>query len=59
GQEAYFYAHGGRARAMAVSGLMFSIILISSVSYGVWQEWWWASISVAIGTLAWVPKTRP
>jgi len=33
-----------RARAIATSGFVISATLISSISYGVWQEWWWASL---------------
>ena len=36
-----------RARAMAVSGLTAAIAVIASVSYGVWQEWWWATVFAA------------
>lgn len=58
GEKAQGYASGGRARALAVSGVMAAIILIASVSYGVWQEWWWALIALSLGLLAFVPKTR-
>lgn len=58
GQEALKFAQGGRARAMAVSGLIAPVLLISSVSYGVWQEWWWATIFVSIAVLHVVPKTK-
>lgn len=58
GQEALKFAAGGRARAMATAGLMAPIILISSVSYGVWQDWWWASIFMSAAVLYVVPRTK-
>jgi len=59
GQMAENFAKGGRARCLATAGFMSAAILISSVSYGVWQDWWWASLCIAIGTLHWIPKTQP
>lgn len=59
GQEAIKFAQGGRPRAMAAAGLIAPIILISSVSYGVWQDWWWASFFICAGVLALVPRTKP
>ena len=58
GQEALKFAKGGRARAMATAGLCAPIILISSVSYGVWQDWWWATLFIAAGVLSLVPRTK-
>lgn len=58
GQKAQDFASGGRARAMAVSGTFAAVIIIASVSYGVWQDWWWALIALSAGLLAFVPKTR-
>ena len=59
GQEAIKFAQGGRPRAMATAGLIAPAILISSVSYGVWQDWWWASFFICAGVLALVPRTKP
>ena len=36
-----------RMRAMAVAGLTAAITIVASVSYGVWQEWWWATVFAA------------
>lgn len=58
GREAIKFAQGGRARAMAVAGLIAPVVLISSVSYGVWQEWWWATLFISAGVLILVPKTK-
>ncbi|WP_371396260.1 O-antigen ligase family protein [Fretibacter rubidus] len=58
GQKAQDFASGGRARAVAVAGTMAAVILIASVSYGVWQDWWWALIALSTGLLGFVPKTR-
>jgi len=43
---------------MATAGLCAPIILISSVSYGVWQDWWWATLFIAAGVLSLVPRTK-
>ena len=37
------------ARAMAAAGTLAVAATISAVSYGVWQEWWWASLFLAGG----------
>ena len=57
GQEALKFAQGGRARSMAAAGLIAPVLLISSVSYGVWQDWWWASLFISAGVLYLVPRT--
>ena len=36
-----------RARAIASAGFVTAATLICSISYGVWQEWWWASLFLA------------
>ena len=43
-------------RAIALAGLMAAIIVISILTYGVWQYWWWGIIFLAVGTLHFVPK---
>lgn len=58
GKEAQKFAEGGRARAMATAGLIAPILLICSVSYGVWQDWWWASLFISAGVLSLVPQTK-
>jgi len=35
------------AFAMAATGFIVAATIISSVTYGVWQDWWWASIIFA------------
>ncbi len=39
------------AFAMGVTGLITAASIISSVTYGVWQDWWWASIILASASL--------
>lgn len=58
GLEALKFAQGGRARAMATAGVFAPVILISSVSYGVWQNWWWATLFITAGILSLVPRTK-
>ena len=38
------YVGKSRARAVAVAGFVTAATCVSGVSYGVWQEWWWASL---------------
>ena len=58
GREAAKFADGGRPRAMAAAGLIAAVLVISSVSYGVWQDWWWAMLFICTGVLTLVPRTR-
>ncbi len=58
GQQALKFSEGGRARSMAAAGIIAPIILISSVSYGVWQHWWWACLFLCAGVLHLVPRTK-
>lgn len=46
--------HGG-----AVSGVIIAALVISSISYGAWQFWWWGSLFLAIGTLHLLPRSEP
>ncbi len=36
-----------RLYAVMLCGFMITVIIIANISYGVWQEWWWASIIYA------------
>ena len=38
---------GDRGRAVAVAGLVACTTTVSAISFGVWQEWWWASVFLA------------
>lgn len=53
-----FCAHS-RLRAMAAAGTMAVAILLSSVTYGVWQEWWWAALFFAAAILHLLPEKFP
>jgi len=39
------------AFAMGATGFIVAAAIISSVTYGVWQDWWWASIILAGASL--------
>jgi O-antigen ligase len=43
-REMLAWVGDSRARAIATAGFVIAATVISSVSYGVWQEWWWASL---------------
>ena len=36
-----------RDRAIALAGVVAAGTVISAVSFGVWQHWWWASLALA------------
>jgi len=59
GREAQKFAAGGRARAIAVVGTMVPLIMFASVSYGVWQHWWWAAFFLSAAFLSLIPRTKP
>jgi len=44
-----------RARGAAVSGVIFATLLISSITYGAWQFWWWGCIFLAVAILHLLP----
>ncbi len=41
----------GKMQMIATTGLVVSAAIISSLSYGVWQDWWWASIILSAGLI--------
>jgi len=47
-----------RGHAGAVSGVITATIIISSLTYGAWQFWWWGTVFFAIGTLHLLPASR-
>lgn len=52
------YVQSG-SHGAAVSGVIMAILIISSLSYGAWQFWWWGSIFLAIGALHFLPGSKP
>jgi len=47
-------AHGG-----AVSGVIMAMLIISSLTYGAWQFWWWSCVFLAVGALHLLPGSTP
>ena len=47
-------AHGG-----AVSGLIMGVLIISSLTYGAWQFWWWGCVFLAVGALHLLAHSNP
>lgn len=43
-------------RSALVSGVLVAVILISSMSYGAWQFWWWGCIFLSFGFVHLLPK---
>jgi len=48
-----------RDSAAAVCGVIIAVIIISSLTYGAWQFWWWGSVFFAVGTLHLLPASKP
>ena len=46
-------------KAAFISGVVVAAILISLVTYGVWQFWWWASFFLTIGLIQFVSEKHP
>jgi O-antigen ligase len=46
-------AHGG-----SVSGVIMASLVISSLTYGAWQFWWWACLFLAVGALRLLPDFK-
>lgn len=42
GRRAIFMSQSSKLMAASCASFMFMATLIASVSYGVWQDWWWA-----------------
>lgn len=47
-----------RGHAGAVSGVIMATLIISSLTYGAWQFWWWGSVFFAVGTLHLLPMSK-
>jgi len=47
-----------RGHAGAVSGVIMAGIIISSLTYGAWQFWWWGSLFFAVGVLYLLPISK-
>ena len=47
-----------RGHAGAVSGVIMATLIISSLTYGAWQFWWWGSVFFAVGTLHLLPTSK-
>jgi len=47
-----------KVQLMALAGLTASTIAIAGFSYGVWQDWWWATIIFSASIISLVKKTN-
>ncbi len=45
-----------RAQGASVSGVIIAVLIISSLTYGAWQFWWWSCVFFAVGVLHLLPK---
>ena len=43
--------------AVVICGIGIAAIVNASLTFGVWQDWWWASIIIAFSTSALIPYT--
>jgi len=46
-------AHGG-----AVGGVIVAVLIVSSLTYGAWQFWWWGCVFLAVGALHLLPGSK-
>jgi len=47
-----------KPQMIATAGLVIAAMVISNLSYGVWQDWWWASIVLAGGLVSFIKPSR-
>ncbi|WP_026942337.1 O-antigen ligase family protein [Hellea balneolensis] len=47
-----------RGHAGAISGVIIATLIISSLTYGAWQFWWWGCVFFAVGTLHLLPASK-
>ena len=59
GVAAEQFVGNSKLRGIAVAGFMAAAIVISNVTYGVWQDWWWATLIFISGSLYLLPKVNP
>ena len=45
--------------AILISGILVAIILISSLTYGAWQFWWWGSVFFSFGLIHVIWQSEP
>jgi len=58
GTAAEYFILNSPSRAKATTGFIAAVILISNVTFGVWQDWWWATI-IFVAAMIWLlPKTE-
>lgn len=46
------------AHGSAVSGVIIGALVISSLTYGAWQFWWWGCLFLALGALYLLPNSE-
>lgn len=54
-RPAIAFVKSGKAQAFGLCGFLTVMILISSTSFGVWQFWWWGTLSFGFACLRLVP----
>lgn len=47
-----------KPQLIAVSGLTMAVAIMASLSYGVWQDWWWASIIYAAALVSFIKHSK-
>lgn len=52
GNKAIAIVQTSKTAAMALSGFIVAATLVSAVTYGVWQDWWWASAILAAAMIS-------
>jgi len=47
-----FWAHADERRRPARAGLVTAIIIVSLISHGFWQMWWWSAVVICLSFLS-------
>lgn len=59
GRAAKPFVFSSLYRTIAISGFITALICVASMTYGVWQDWWWAAIMLVGSSLWFLPGSRP
>ncbi len=57
GIAAEHFSETSKLRSMALAGLISAMIIICNFTYGVWQDWWWATLILASAAMYLLPKS--
>lgn len=56
GVAAEKFVLGSKERGIAVAGFIAAATVVCAITYGVWQDWWWAALFITAATLTLIAK---